>query len=396
MGNSFSCINCDMVDQIPHVEMDIHHNSQQENHYEDIIYGNKHVKSAKVIQSKFRKFKCFSKLIQKLFILIERKMKSIEVISVDDFKERIDENKLKILKSFEEEIKAKRKNKTTTRINRINFGAMLFNEKNEYYLGEWNLKAEKSGLGTLIMQDQSIYYGYFENDLFHGNGVYINELGYYYGEWKEGKFWGTSTLKYFNSIAEYRGNWIDNFREGLGEEKYEDGSFYKGNFKSNEIDGYGIYIWPDGSKYEGHLKNSHLEGKGIFTWADGRSYEGFWKENKFHGVGIHKWPNGSYYDGHYKLGKRNGEGVYCWNNDIYYNGLWLNNLQHGEGTLTIKNKNHYGGWRYGKLIRMSEISEIEENINFLSEKNDTFYDTPVLSSEQRNHHKTQISHLIRV
>jgi len=396
MGNSFSCVNCDKPDHIQHVEIDVQHNIKLTKSYDTTIYKKKHVKSTRVIQKKFRKFKSLLKLIQKLFLLIEGKMKSIEVISIDDFEERIDENKLKIVKNFEEEIKSKRKIKTTRGINFIKFGAMLFNEKNEYYLGQWNLKAEKAGLGTLIMQDKSVYYGYFENDLFHGNGIFINELGYYIGEWKNGKICGAGTLKYFKCISEYKGDWIDNSREGIGEEKYLDGSSYKGNYKSNERDGEGTFIWPDGSKYSGHFKNSIIEGRGTFTWVDGRSYEGFWKDNKFNGHGIHRWPNGSYYDGYYKLGKRNGEGVYCWNNDIFYHGIWLNNLQHGEGALTIKNNTHFGGWRYGKLIRINEVCNIDGNTKIYLDKSHTFYDTPVQTSDERNHHKTDISSLIRV
>ena len=44
-------------------------------------------------------------------------------------------------------------------------------------------------------------------------------------------------------MAEYDGNWIEDFQEGYGVEK-----------------------WPDGSKYEGSYKNGMKDGKGKFVW----------------------------------------------------------------------------------------------------------------------------------
>ena len=388
MGNKISCLDCNKSD-IKNIEINFNSQTPEDYGSEDTKYNNSHIKSAKIIQNKYRKLKCYNKLLQNLFLLIENKMKSIEVLSIDDLKERISENKLKILNNFEAEIKLLKKTKSS--IIRVNLGTMLFNEQKEYYLGEWNLKGQKAGLGILITEDNSVYFGFFENDLFHGQGIFINDDGYYYGEWKFGKIWGKGTLKFHDAKINYTGYWVDNQRDGYGEEIFEDGSHYKGNFKKNERDGDGIYIWSDGTQYKGNFKNSLIEGKGTINYVDGRSYQGFWKENKFHGYGIHKWGNGNYYDGCYSLGVKNGDGVYCWSNDCYYNGQWLNNFLHGEGTLNIKNRNHNGIWRYGKLIRMIELNNnIEGNLNYLSDKNDTLFDSPSNTYDDKNNLKSDL------
>ncbi len=44
---------------------------------------------------------------------------------------------------------------------------------------------------------------------------------------------------------------------------------YKGDFLNNKREGKGIYIFSNGDKYEGHYKKDKREGKGIYYYDDG-------------------------------------------------------------------------------------------------------------------------------
>jgi hypothetical protein len=46
------------------------------------------------------------------------------------------------------------------------------------------------------------------------------------------------------------------------------------------MDGEGILTWKDGKKYKGNFVNDKREGHGEFVWADGRKYIGLWKSGK--------------------------------------------------------------------------------------------------------------------
>jgi hypothetical protein len=245
----------------------------------------------------------------------------------------------------------------------VHLPPMMKKKENEYYWGEWNLKGEKNGLGKLIKEDGSVYFGFFSENKFDGQGVLIRENGdYYLGTWKSGTAEGKGQIVLSSQGIKFEGNFQDNLREGYGEESYSDGSVYKGNYKNNEKDGEGTYTWPDRTVYTGSFKCSMLHGYGEMTWTDGRSYKGNFSENKLHGKGIHQWADGSSYDGFYSQGKKSGEGTFLWSKDKVYSGGWLNNKQHGNGVVSVNGKSFMGLWRFGKVIRLNEVSENNESI----------------------------------
>jgi hypothetical protein len=235
---------------------------------------------------------------------------------------------------------------------------MMCKKEKEYYWGEWNLLGEKNGLGKLIKEDGSVYIGLFHHNKFEGKGVLIRESGdYFLGNWKSGVAHGNGQIILTSQRINFSGGFQNNLREGYGEESYPDGSVYKGNYKNNEKDGEGCYLWPDRTVFTGMFKHSMLHGYGEMTWTDGRVYKGNFSENKLHGKGIHKWPDGSSYDGFYSQGKKSGEGVFQWTKDKFYTGSWLNNKQHGNGQVSVNGKSFMGLWRFGKVIKLSEITE---------------------------------------
>lgn len=64
----------------------------------------------------------------------------------------------------------------------------------------------------------------------------------------------TKNLKKYGSGAEYRGQWLGGFRDGLG-----------------------TMNWPDGAMYTGNWTLGYPWGEGKFTAADGDSYQGNWR-----------------------------------------------------------------------------------------------------------------------
>lgn len=52
------------------------------------------------------------------------------------------------------------------------------------------------------------------------------------------------------------------------------------------MNGKGHLKWADGREYRGEFIDDKRDGYGEFTWKDGRKYKGDWKNGKQHGVGV--------------------------------------------------------------------------------------------------------------
>ncbi len=225
-----------------------------------------------------------------------------------------------------------------------------------FYHGTWNDKGEKNGLGKMIKENGSVYFGKFFEDKIEGKGLYVNQTGdYYFGDWSGDKANGRGTLVQTLGKSHYHGDWLDNKKHGNGEEVFFDGSVYSGEYINNQMEGNGTYVWNDLTKYVGNFKNSKLDGDGEMFWADGRFYKGQFRNDKMHGKGIMNWSNGSVYHGEYKNGQKSGYGILSWNKYKSYSGYWIDNKQHGVGIIKINNKQYSGIWRFGEIIKLREI-----------------------------------------
>ena len=234
---------------------------------------------------------------------------------------------------------------------------------NFYFKGKWSDKGERCGLGKIIKEDGSLYYGFFSKDKFEGSGLYITLNGeYYWGTWRDDKTSGEGRLVVLGGKSVYKGQWFENKKHGIGEETFSDGSSYIGEYKNNQMEGQGSYTWADKTKYIGEFLHSMLHGQGLITWADSRTYKGEFLFDKMHGNGRMTWPNGSYFEGEYKHGLKSGQGTFYWNNEKSYSGNWVDNKQHGAGILKIKDKIHQGIWRFGEIIKLRETNPEIQNV----------------------------------
>ena len=55
--------------------------------------------------------------------------------------------------------------------------------------------------------------------------------------------------------------------------------------------GNGMFMWPDGRIYKGEYVDDKKEGFGTYYWPDGRKYEGMWKNGFQNGEGELYDPN---------------------------------------------------------------------------------------------------------
>lgn len=137
------------------------------------------------------------------------------------------------------------------------------------------LKGKKK-YGKFVWKDKNSYQGYFEKDLFHGQGIYKwGDKKMYEGNWKEGKIYGKGKLKYCDG-SYYEGDFIDGLKEGKGKYVWNPNKYYNGEWKNNKQNGFGIY-YKNGQKMKGFWENgkfiddinfnsiSHIRPKRIFS-----------------------------------------------------------------------------------------------------------------------------------
>jgi hypothetical protein len=139
----------------------------------------------------------------------------------------------------------------------------------------------------------------------------VYSYGNYIGEKKDGKRHGKGIM-YWNSGAIYKGDWVNDYRHGVGTFKFSN----------------------NGSKYDGEWKHDKANGKGTFTRGNGDKYVGEFKDNKKHGKGI----------------------MYGNSIGIIYKGNWENDLKHGTGEYFNMYKQKYkkymkGVWNNNNFIR---------------------------------------------
>ena len=106
------------------------------------------------------------------------------------------------------------------------------------------------------------------------------------------------------------------------------GNSYKGDWLDNCKNGFGVEIGVDGNKYEGEWARDKKHGKGTLWKKKGKTfkklYEGEWEEDVMYGYGIYYSKNGDVYKGNWVDGKRNGKGRLEFANGDVYGELSIN------------------------------------------------------------------------
>ncbi|XP_071443135.1 MORN repeat-containing protein 4 homolog isoform X2 [Hetaerina americana] len=107
------------------------------------------------------------------------------------------------------------------------------------YVGDWNVRGQKHGMGHLTLPDGTRYDGAFDSGLCGGLGVM----------------------------------------------RFPDGAKYEGEFMQGWFHGHGVFWRADGMKFEGEFRGGRIWGLGLVTFRDGTHgfprNEGFFQDCRF-------------------------------------------------------------------------------------------------------------------
>lgn len=107
-----------------------------------------------------------------------------------------------------------------------------------------------------------------------------NNNSYYYGEWENGKKSGVAIYK-FKSGNYYMGQFNDLKFHGRGLYLYTDGAAYFGDYKNDQRNGLGFYFDGNGTLYFGTYVNGTLDGKAMIINKDLTVSFCTYNQNKF-------------------------------------------------------------------------------------------------------------------
>ena len=182
-----------------------------------------------------------------------------------------------------------------------------------------------------VLSNGDKYIGKIENNELHGRSYYI---------------------MYDNEdiIMEYKGDFKNNLRDGIGQCTFDNGNIYTGEFHEDLMNGLGEMIYSNEDKYIGQWKNNKKHGVGVFTWADGSRYNGEFVGGKMEGYGLCFDCHGNLiYEGEWKNNLIHGKGTYIWNEGKKYVGEFMHGKKHGVGTFYLDGELIYDGtWKFDK------------------------------------------------
>ncbi|XP_014741480.1 PREDICTED: MORN repeat-containing protein 4 isoform X1 [Sturnus vulgaris] len=98
----------------------------------------------------------------------------------------------------------------------------------------------------------------------------------------------------YSNGEEYRGEWKEGRRHGIGQLTFADGTAYVGHFENGLFHGCGVLTFSDGSRYEGEFVQGKFNGVGVFTRCDNMTFEGEFKGGRVYGFGLLTFPDGSH------------------------------------------------------------------------------------------------------
>ena len=259
-----------------------------------------------------------------------------------------------------------------------------------YYEGEFN--GSRSGNGTQVYSNGSIYIGDWAEDQKAGNGYFIwpDNGNIYDGIFAENVRNGEGTLYTLDRLrqngiweddqlkegeeqtlaqdgqetwtgennAVYTGVRTDGILNGMGSVRYENGNWYHGEFVNGLKDGEGIYYDVSSEYfYFGEWKEGNREGKGIAGWLseDKQSMDNFYvatyQNDKINGEGVELYNEAkAWYKGAFnEEGKKEGTGMIVWQDGKRYIGDFANDVRDGYGIFQWPDGKRYEGqWKGDK------------------------------------------------
>ncbi|XP_063308895.1 ALS2 C-terminal-like protein [Pelobates fuscus] len=146
------------------------------------------------------------------------------------------------------------------------------------------------GYGICEYADESVYKGYFKDNMRHGYGILENLASTtnpfkYTGNWHKDKMSGYGVCESTQKSERYIGMWQDNQKHGHGIVLTDSGTCYQGAFALNKFVGSGILLSEDSSVYEGEFtEECLLAGKGKLTFNNGFTLVGSFNKSQTAGL----------------------------------------------------------------------------------------------------------------
>lgn len=169
-------------------------------------------------------------------------------------------------------------------------------------------------------------------EITHGNKTFSNGDTYVGGLQGEVRA-GQGTLKYANGKLKYEGAWAKDLYHGQGVFMNEQGSKYEGVWRVGLKDGLFVCSLHTGESFVGMHVEDKRHGQGVHKYPSGKvKYDGEWVNNVPHGQGTKNFDDGTKYVGQFASGKAHGFGVMT--GALVYTGMWLDDKRHGQGVQT--------------------------------------------------------------
>ena len=222
------------------------------------------------------------------------------------------------------------------------------------YKGQADINNIPNGYGVKYVKNGSKQEGYWKEGQLIGWSQSIDFLGnILIGPFIDGKLTGKGIKYSFLNNMFYKGDIVENKKEGKGEEYTSEGKF-SGNFVNDKKNGEGKMEYSlSGDTYEGNYKDDLFDGKGHYIWKiSGQEYTGEYKNGLMHGKGLYEWSEGEYYRGDFVNGKKEGNGEMHWANGRSFIGPFVNGRPQGIGIFD-NGMNYKGEMEFldGKLNR---------------------------------------------
>lgn len=153
--------------------------------------------------------------------------------------------------------------------------------------------------------------------------------GTYSGEISDGLPDGYGAWSNYDNTIRYSGFWRKGIKEGAGVLFVND-TCYRGTFVENKYDGIGELVVNDSVLYSGEWKNGLRTGEGYIINAHGDKVQGAWNNDSLIS-GCIKDSLGVYFGSLDSVGLPNGFGFYSWDCGEHYEGDWVHGVVEGLG-----------------------------------------------------------------
>jgi hypothetical protein len=115
----------------------------------------------------------------------------------------------------------------------------------------------REGFGRISLVNGEKYEGFWKNDTFHGDGLYL-----------------------WNKHEWFKGNFFNGFMHGKGMKRFKSGNVYVGEFFRGKMHGSGKMDFKNGDFYDGEWSNDCMNGPGSYFWAkSGDRFFGIMKQD---------------------------------------------------------------------------------------------------------------------